>query len=258
MSEPSDRELLEFARTIANYAQPIAPDVLRSQLRASLLSAPVAAPRPTSLRTRLPSLRPVAAAVVVFALLLGGGGYAAASSLPGDPAFALKRATEEAQVALTADDATRLDERLTQADRRVADLRTVAAQHPGATAVATDEYLAAAARVDDALAAVLSQPTTLARAAAIARAAETSQEHIAALEALAAQLPAEAQAGIGRAIDVQQAVHGRAEGGSGRPQSPGASSAPGTSGEPPRGRPSGAPGGQPSDRGRPSAAPSRR
>ncbi len=260
MTEPADRELLGFARTIARYEQPTAPEALRSRLRASLLAVPVVASRPTSLWTRLPALRPLVAAVVVFALLLGGGA-AAASSLPGDPAFALKRAAEEAQVALTADDATRLDLRVTQADRRIADLRTVVAQLPHETAQATDEYLAAVARVDDALAQVLAQQITPARAAAIARAAAASEDHIAALAALATRVPAEAQAGIQRAIDMQQAVHGHADGTPGRPQSPRPSDAPGGAGAPTTapGRASGTPGGRPSDRGGPpSAAPTHR
>ena len=257
MSQPTDQELRELAADLARYRRLSAPPALRAQLRASLLAAP-AAPlrRPVFGWLRLPALRPVVAIGLVLALLAAGGGSAAASSLPGDPAFGLKRALEEVQVALAPDDATRLDTLVTQSDRRLGDLETAAAGRPSATAPATDEYRAAVGRLDAALATLIARPATPASAAAVARASAASADHLAALQALAARLPASAQPGIQRAIEAQQAVHGRSGGAPGRRGEPGGApegvpGAPAAPAVPGGGRPSDVPGGPPPGRGGP-------
>lgn len=245
-----ERELGELSDDLRRRGRVTAPLALRSQLRASLLAAPVVPHTPINLWSRLGILRPALAAVLVIALLAAGGGSAAASSLPGDPAFALKRAVEDVQVALAPDDAAKLDTLVTQSDRRLADLQTVAAAHSSAVAPATNEYLAAVARMDSVLTETLTEPATPTRDAAIGRAAAASADHIAMLEALAARLPAAAQGGIARAIAAQQAVHGKsgsAPGRSGAPGRPSGSQAPGRPSDLPvspgrGGPPSGVPG----------------
>ncbi len=256
MSDAQDRELLRFADEIARYQRPSAPGALRAQLRAALMAAPVVAPRRRPWFS-LAALRPVLALALVVALLAAGGGIAAASSLPGDPAFALKRAVEDAQVTLALDDATRLDTLVTQSDRRLADLETVAAVRPNALTAATNEYLGAVGRVDTALAIVVGQLATPARDSAIARASASSANHLATLQSLAARLPAQAQPGIQRAIEAQQAVHGRSGDKPGQPGTPGSSAPPGRPSDLPR--PSDVPGGPPPGRsGPPTAVPGRR
>lgn len=258
MKEPTEQELTEFASGLARYARISAPAALRAQLRASLLAAP--ARRLAFGWLNLSALRPVIAIVLVLAILAAGGGSAAASSLPGDPAFGLKRAVEEVQVALAPDNAARLDTLVTQSDRRLGDLETAVAVRPGATAAATDEYGAAVGRVDATLARLLTEPATSARDAAISRASIASATHIAMLQSLASRLPAAAQQGIQRAIEAQQAVHGKSGSAPGRSGNPGAAPAgspgsapssnpgnPGTGG----GRPSDLPGGPPPARGGP-------
>lgn len=257
-----ERELDAFAEDLARRARVTAPAALRTQLRASLLAAPISSPREPSIWSRLGALRPVAAAVLVIALLAAGGGSAAASSLPGDPAFALKRAVEDVQVALAPDDVARLDTLVVQSDRRLADLETAATARPAAIAPATDEYLAAVARLDRALDAVRAAPASAARDAAIGRAAAASAEHIAMLQTLAARLPEAAQHGIQRAIEAQQAVHGKSGDVPGRPAVPGQPALPGQPGQPaaPRNGNGGAPGRpseQPGRSGRPSGVPGR-
>ena len=251
-----ERELGEFADDLARRARVTAPAALRTQLRASLLAAPISPRRQASMWSRLGAVRPLVAAVLVIALLVAGGGSAAASSLPGDPAFALKRAVEDVQVALAPDDVGRLDTLVAQADRRLADLETAARARPAAIAPATDEYLAAVARMERALTAVRTAPASAARDVAIRRATAASAEHIAMLETLAAGLPAAAQHGIQRAIEAQQAVHGKSGDVPGRPIVPGPPASPresprdGSGGAPPRpsdpprhgGPPSGVPG----------------
>ncbi len=226
---PSDMDELDaFAREIRSWEQPTPRARLRSEIRASLLAAPFAPTRTrTTFGARLFALRPLVALVVVFAVLIGAGGSAAASSLPGDPAFGLKRAVEDVQVALAPDAVARLDLLVTQADRRLADLDTVASAHPNAIGIATDEYVAAAGRVDAEVATILAQPASSARDAALARAAASSAAHIAALQALAARLPAQAQSGIQRAIEVQQGVHGKSGTEPGRPTPSGSPTVPG-------------------------------
>ena len=213
MTQSDDRDLLEFGRGLTRYASFGAPPVVRARLRASLLAAPVtfAAPRPAAMRwTWLPALRPAIAALAVLALLVGGAASAAASSLPGDPAFGLKRAAEEVQVALTANDTARLNVLVAQSGRRLVDLETTAARRPSGLVAATDEYLAAVARVDATLTRLATEPRAPARDTAIASAALASADHLARLEALAASLPSAAQHGIQRAIEVQLTVHGKA------------------------------------------------
>ncbi len=244
MSAPTERELLAFADELARYRRLSAPQALRAELRASLLAAPfVPTSRPAFGRLRAPALRPIVAGTLVLALLVAGGGSAAASSLPGDPAFGLKRAVEEVQVALAPDEVARLDTLLTQSDRRIGELETAASQRPAAVAPATDEYFAAVGRVEAALARVAALPATVARDAAIARVSAVSVAHIAALQALAARLPAAAQHGIQRAIEAQQAVHGRSDNVPGPRVPP--SAAPGRPSELPVGTPPGR-GGPPS------------
>lgn len=241
MSDMNDRDLSLFAEELARRDRPSAPPALRARLRASLLAAPVAPARraPFALFA-LPSLRLALAAVIILAVMAMASGSAAASSLPGDPAFALKRAGEEIEAFVASDDATRLDTRVAQSDRRLADLETATLHRPSALAPATTEYIAASERVSAALATVLAQPRTAARDAAIARASAASADHIAALQALAARLPAAAQFGIQRAIEVQQTVHEKTGSAPGRPLSPGPTAAPGPSAVP--GRPSELPG----------------
>ncbi|GAC1456120.1 MAG: hypothetical protein NVSMB8_02330 [Candidatus Limnocylindrales bacterium] len=209
----------DFAEALARTVRPSAPPALRNQLRASLLAAPVVfTPRRPAL---LAWLRPALAGLLVAALLISGGGYAAASSLPGEPAFALKRAVEDVQVAIAADDETRLDTLVTQADRRLADVETVTATRPNAVATATNEYLGSVARLDAALTTVAARPESAARDAVLARAIAESATHIAALQSLATRLPAQAQPGIQRAIEAQQAVHGKSGNAPGRRTNPG-------------------------------------
>ena len=174
MSTPEERELSEFASRLARYRAVRVPPEFRSRLRASLIAAPVVldSRRPSLFRwSRSFALRPIVASVLVLALLaMAGGGVAAASSLPGDPAFALKRAAEDVEVALAWDDISRLDTVVMQSGRRLVDLETLAARRSSAVAVATDEYLAAASRFETAVTRVAALAASAARDAALARA----------------------------------------------------------------------------------------
>ena len=212
MTTPNERELVEFGERLSRYRKIAPRPEFRAELRSSLLAAPVSfeAPRASRLGSpRLLAMRPALAAILVLALLATAGGVAAASSLPGDLAYGLKRAAEEVEVTLASDDVVRLDTLVTQSDRRLADLETLVARRSSAVAFATDEYTAAASRVDDALGRVIGSSASSQRDAALARASAASTDHLARLQALATRLPEAAQRGIQRAIEVQQRVHGK-------------------------------------------------
>jgi hypothetical protein len=224
MSAPEEREPSAFASRLAHYGDVRMRPEFRSRLRASLLTAPVVleSPRPSLFgSSRSFALRPILASVLVFALLVtAGGGVAAASSLPGDPSFALKRAAENVQAALAPDDLSRLDTLVTQSGRRLVDLETLAARRSSAVATATDEYLAASSRVESVLTRVAALAPSSGRDAALARAEAASADHLARLQALATRLPDAAQHGIQRAIEVQQTVQGKSGDAPGRGGSP--------------------------------------
>ena len=240
MSTPYERGLLEFGERLSRYAKVTPRAEFRAQLRSSLLAAPVPFEAPLwSPRgwSRILGLRPALTAALALALLAAvAGGAAAAASLPGDPVFALKRAAEEAQVALASDDIARLDTLVTQADRRLVDLETLEARRSAAVGIGTDEYNAAATRLDVTVSQVAALPTSSRRDAALARAAGASADHLARLKALAARLPEAAQRGIQQAIEVQQRVHGKSDVSPGRSGTPTAPT-PGRGG-PPSGAPS--------------------
>lgn len=206
MSDQNERELEEFGRQLARLRAVSAPAALRRDVRGALLAAPVtfAAPRPGT--AWLMRLRPALAIVFVLAILAGGAGTAAAGSLPGDAAFGLKRAVEDAQVAISRDDTTRLDLLVAQTDRRLSELETIASRGAGEVAAATDEYVAALGRLERMLAAVAAQPVTQARNAAMERARDAAAAHVARLESLAGTLPRAAQQGIQRAIEAGQGI----------------------------------------------------
>src|SRR5205823_3690122 len=81
----------------------------KEALRGRLMSeaAIVLAPRPSWFS--FPAiLRPALAAAAILVLVLAGATNAAASSLPGDPLYAVKRTSEDVQLALTFDEVARM------------------------------------------------------------------------------------------------------------------------------------------------------
>lgn len=237
MSEPTERDLQEYAERLARFRSIEAPASLRRDLRGAILAAPyVPARRRDNAWTM--RLRPVLAVLVSFALLAGGAGSAAAGSLPGDTAFGLKRAVEDVQVAIAPDDTARLDLLVALTGRRLDELETLVSQRSGAVGVGTAEYADALARVQQMLTTLANEPATSQRDAAIERAEVAVAAHVVRLEALATKLPEAAQQGIERAIDAGKGI------GAEKTERPAKSSEPG--------KPSDVPGGAPASPGRPS------
>ena len=177
-----------------------AGDDLRARLRADLLAAPVTFAAPQS---RAGWWRHAVAALVVIALALGGGGAAAASSLPGEPAFALKRALEEVQLALAPDDTARAALALEVAERRLGDLWRANAR-PELAEAAASAYGDAVARVNKHVDRLRSAPAAPARDDTLERAREAGSRAVEQLQQLEETLPEPAQQGIERAIEAHE------------------------------------------------------
>lgn len=194
--------------------RPRLSDDVRKRLRADLMNEAVAlaeerrqrsASLPARLRwwTRGPRLRAVAVVATLVVMLVGGAGAAAAGSLPGDPAFGLKRVAEEVELALAPTDDAKVQVLATQAQRRLDDLARTTDQ-PAKAPTASVEYEAAVKRFAAAVEALRSaQPGT--KHDAVEQVVEDAREkHVPVLEDLRQRLPAGAQKGIERAIDEQE------------------------------------------------------
>lgn len=126
--------------------EPRMREEFRLELRARLMrEAPVAlAPRRGTAWT---FFRPAMSIGLAGLLLVAGAGTAAAGSVSGDAAFPLKKAFEQLQVTLTFDEVQRVELLAQIADRRLADLQTVADRQDQAKApTASEEFAEALAR----------------------------------------------------------------------------------------------------------------
>ena len=195
----NDRELRAI-RLLAAQRGVRAGDDLRARLRAELLAAPVA--------FTAPSRRPVwwrqlAAATLALAIVAGGGGAAAASSLPGEPAFVLKQALEDLQLALAADDAARASLAVEIAERRLAELQRTQGR-PELAGAAAAAYENAVARVSTHVDRLRTAPSAPARDEALERARDAGARAVERLHELEETLPEPAQKGIERAIEAHE------------------------------------------------------
>jgi hypothetical protein len=202
-------DLIALGNEIARYEKPRASARLRAHIRHRLLTAPAQPRHARRFAFSLAPLRPLLAAAVVIMLLSEVAGIAAAASLPGDPAFTLKRAGETVEVAIAGDDISRLTVLVAQADRRLSDLHTALVTRPSAVDAAAEEYALAVVRVDVAAETVATDARSARRDAALALAGAASQSHLDILRALASTLPGPAQAGLARATEAHQRIRGR-------------------------------------------------
>src|SRR5207253_8986079 len=164
----------------------------RKELRARLMSqaADVLAPR----RQR-PSLfasawlRPALAAAVLTVFVVAGATSAAASSLPGDPLYGVKRASEDVQLALTFDDVARMQLLSELADRRLDELARTAEQQPSNAPTATTEYADAVTKFTNAVDELRDADSEDKRNAAQAVADAAREKHLAVLDAIKDRVP---------------------------------------------------------------------
>jgi len=176
-------------------------DAFRRQLRGRLIAeARVAlAPRETAWTILQRSwFRPAVAFAAIAIFVLSGSGLAAAGSLPGDPAFALKRAVEDVQLALAPDDSARIEVLAAQADHRLAELSKATRERPAAAPTASAAYTEAVAKLTAAIDALRGKPDTGPNGAAKSDAARDVGErarakHLIVLDDLEQRVPEEAR-----------------------------------------------------------------
>lgn len=148
-------------------------------------------------------LRPALAVGLVALVLVAGAGSAAAGSVPGDPAFGLKRAVEEVRVALTFDDVERVRLLAEIADQRLSELERVASRDDKAP-TASEEYALAVTRFRDAVDA-LQQAAPEDKSVLAQDVADAAREkHEIILERLRDRLPERAKDSVDRALEEER------------------------------------------------------
>lgn len=197
------------------FPRPSPRDEFRKRLRADLMNEAVALAEERRLRratlgARLLTfmtvrMRPVAVAATLVAVLLAGAGAAAAGSIPGEPAFALKRAAEEVELALAPDEAAKVEVLTKQTERRLEELGRTAAR-PDKAPTASAAYEAAVKKLAAAVAALRDAPPGEKREAVEQVVEAARDKHVEVLEQLKDRLPDEAKRGIERAIEQQQRI----------------------------------------------------
>jgi len=185
--------------------RPVMREQFRKELRGRLMSEAVAvlAPRPS--RFSSPAiLRPALAAAAVLVLVFAGATSAAASSLPGDPLYAVKRAGEDVRLALTFDDVARTQLLSELTDRRLEELAEIVKKRPSSASTATQEYADAVNNFANALDELRAASSDDKRAAAQALAEAAHAKHKAVLDAVKDRLPADAQPDVQKINDDEQ------------------------------------------------------
>jgi hypothetical protein len=179
----------------------------RKELRARLMSqaADVLAPRPQRQWLFASAwLRPALAAAVLAVFVVAGATSAAASSLPGDPLYGMKRASEDVQLALTFDDVARMQLLSDLTDRRLAELAEIAKERPGSAPTATAEYSDAVDKFADAVDKLRDAESDGKADAAQAVADAAREKHKVVLDAVKDKLPENAQPGVQRVIEKEE------------------------------------------------------
>lgn len=187
--------------------RPVMRRKFRKELRARLMSeaAEVLAPRPQRQWLFATAwLRPALAAAVLAVLVVVGATSAAASSLPGDPLYGVKRASEDVQVALTFDDVARMQLLSDLTDRRLAELAEIAKERPASAPTATAEYSDAVDKFADAVDKLRDADNDEKRDAAQAVADAAREKHKVVLDAVRDRLPENAQPEVQRVIEKEE------------------------------------------------------
>jgi hypothetical protein len=185
--------------------RPVMRDQFRKELRGRLMSEAVAVLAPRKSRFSFPALvRPALAAAAIVVLVGAGATSAAASSLPGDPLYGVKRASEDVQLALTFDDVARMQLLSQFTDRRLDELAQIAKQRPTGAPTATQEYADAVERFADALDDLRAATSEDKRQAAEALAEAARAKHRAVLDAVKGQLPEAQRSDVQNVIDREE------------------------------------------------------
>ncbi len=202
--------------------RPVLREQFRKELRGRLMSEAVTVLAPRRSRFSFPAmLRPALAAAAILVLVSVGATSAAASSIPGDPLYAVKRAAEDVRLALTFDDVARTQLLSELTDRRLEELAEIAKLRPSSAPTATQEYADAVTNFANALDALRQADSEDKRNAAQVLAEAARAKHKAVLDAVKEQLPADAQTEVQRVNDDEQErtspSNNPGRGGQGRP-----------------------------------------
>jgi Domain of unknown function (DUF5667) len=185
--------------------RPVMREQFRKELRSRLMSEAVVASAPQPGRFSFPTiLRPAFAVAALLVLVLAGATSAAASSLPGDPLYAVKRASEDVRLALTFDDVARTQLLSDLTDRRLEELAEIAKKRPSSAPTATQEYADAVTNFANALDKLRDADSEDKRNAAQALAEAARAKHKAVLDEVKDQLPADAQPDVQKVNDNEQ------------------------------------------------------
>ena len=193
-----------------------ASDDLRARLRGELLSAPVTFTVPSR---RLAWWRSAVALGLAITVALAGTGAAAAASLPGEPAFALKQALEEVQLALAPDEPARASVAVEIAERRLAELQRTQGR-PEFAGPAAAAYENAVARLTKHVDRLRDAPAAPARDDALERARDAGSRAVERLHELEETLPEPALKGIERAIEAHEEQQHKDAGPNAPPRTP--------------------------------------
>lgn len=203
------------------FPEPRMRDEFRSELRAKLISEAQTVLDPRRRRDNAWAgffgrswLRPALGVGVAALVLIAGAGTAAAGSVPGDPAFALKKAVEELQVTFTFDDVQRVQLLAQLTDRRLDDLQKVADSQDKAP-TASEEYAAAVTRFRAAVDA-LRQAAPQDKADAAQDVADAARDkHDAVLDVIEQKVPEQAKPALQRAKEEEHRDKGDRDKGKG-------------------------------------------
>ena len=191
--------------------RPVMREAFRKELRARLMSEAAVALAPRDKRTFVELLfaqrwlRPAFATAAVLVLAVAGATTAAASSLPGQPLYAVKRLSENVHVALTFDDVARLRLLSELADRRLDELAQLAAQRSSSAPTATTEFADAVEKFQDEVDRLRAADSDEKREAAQAVAEAARNKHRAVLDAVKEKVPESARERLEQAIERESA-----------------------------------------------------
>jgi hypothetical protein len=185
--------------------RPVIREQFRKELRGRLMSEAVVVLAKERGRFSFPMLvRPALAAMAALVLVLAGATSAAGASIPGDPLYGVKRATEDVRLALTFDVEARTQLLSEFTDRRLNELAEIAKRRPSSAPTATQEYADAVEAFADALDDLHNAVSEDKRLAAQALAEAARAKHKAVLDAVKERLSAEEQVDVQKVIDREE------------------------------------------------------
>jgi uncharacterized protein DUF5667 len=206
--------------------EPHLRDEFRRELRARLMREAAVALVPRRETAWTTRLRPAFAMGLVSLALVLGAGVAAANSVSGDLTFGVKRALEEARIALTFDDVARVRILADIADGRLGELERVADSADQAPA-ASEAYVEAVTRFRSAVDTLQQTAPQAQSDEAQVVVDENRDKHEIVLENLKSRVPEKAKQNVQRAIEQERkdtqnskGKKGDQENGGGQGQSP--------------------------------------